>query len=77
MVAPFITIEQYGRPGWADADELDLDADRRMAKRGVEPVFTGRYAPREVIAEADLVTEMTPVKHYADRGVPARDGIER
>jgi cob(I)alamin adenosyltransferase len=31
---------------------------------GVEVVFTGRYAPPEAIAAADLVTEMVEVKHY-------------
>jgi cob(I)alamin adenosyltransferase len=44
---------------------------------GVEVVFTGRYAPPEVIAAADLVTEMAEVKHYHDKGVVARKGIER
>lgn len=44
---------------------------------GVEIVFTGRYAPPEVIAAADLVTEMVEVKHYYQKGVLARDGIER
>jgi len=44
---------------------------------GVEVIFTGRYAPPEVIEAADLVTEMTEIKHYYEQGVPARDGIER
>jgi cob(I)alamin adenosyltransferase len=44
---------------------------------GVELVFTGRYAPPELIEAADLVTEMKEVKHYFDKGVQARDGIER
>jgi cob(I)alamin adenosyltransferase len=43
----------------------------------VEVVFTGRYAPREVIDAADLVTEMAEIKHYYNEGVTARDGIER
>lgn len=43
----------------------------------VEVVFTGRNAPPELIAAADLVTEMVEVKHYYQKGVPARDGIER
>ncbi len=42
----------------------------------VELVATGRRAPDEVVAAADLVTEMRPVKHYFDAGVPAREGIE-
>ena len=44
---------------------------------GVELVLTGRYAPPELIEAADLVTEMVVVKHYYDRGVSAREGIER
>jgi len=44
---------------------------------GVELVLTGRYAPPEVIAAADLVTEMVEVKHYYHEGVEAREGIER
>lgn len=44
---------------------------------GVEVIFTGRYAPPEVIEAADLVTEMVELKHYFEKGVPARDGIER
>ncbi|MBN1857149.1 MAG: cob(I)yrinic acid a,c-diamide adenosyltransferase [Dehalococcoidia bacterium] len=42
----------------------------------VEIVFTGRYAPQEVIDAADLVTEMVEVKHYYVQGVGARKGIE-
>jgi cob(I)alamin adenosyltransferase len=42
----------------------------------VELVLTGRRAPDEIIAVADLVTEMRPVKHYFDAGVRAREGIE-
>ena len=42
----------------------------------VELVFTGRYAPEELIARADVVTEMRKVKHHFDQGVSARRGIE-
>jgi len=42
----------------------------------VEVVLTGRQAPPELMAAADLVTEMRPLKHYYDAGVPARRGIE-
>lgn len=48
----------------------------RSKPEDVEVVFTGRYAPREVIEAADLVTEMVEVKHYYEKGVPARIGIE-
>jgi len=55
-------------------DMLDIIASK---PDGVELVFTGRYAPPEVIEAADLVTEMKEVKHYYEAGVQARDGIER
>jgi cob(I)alamin adenosyltransferase len=42
----------------------------------VELVITGRRAPDELLAAADLVTEMVPRKHYYDAGVEAREGIE-
>ncbi len=43
---------------------------------GVEVILTGRRAPQELIDRADLVTEMREIKHYYQRGVLARDGIE-
>ena len=39
-------------------------------------VVTGRNAKPELIAIADLVTEMTPVKHHFAAGVKAQEGIE-
>jgi cob(I)alamin adenosyltransferase len=39
-------------------------------------VVTGRNAPEELIAAADLVTEMTLVKHPFRDGVKAQAGIE-
>lgn len=48
----------------------------RTKPDGIEVIFTGRYAPRDLIEAADLVTEMTEVKHYFEQGVMARDGIE-
>jgi cob(I)alamin adenosyltransferase len=43
----------------------------------VELILTGRAAHPDVIAAADLVTEMKLVKHYYDEGIMARVGIER
>jgi len=43
----------------------------------VELVITGRGALPELIEKADLVTEMKPIKHYYDKGVRARIGIEK
>jgi cob(I)alamin adenosyltransferase len=41
-----------------------------------ELVLTGRKAPNEIIEAADLVTEMTEVKHPYNSGFRARKGIE-
>lgn len=41
-----------------------------------ELVLTGRNAPQEVIERADLVTEMRCVKHYYEKGIKARKGVE-
>ena len=43
----------------------------------IELVITGRYAPASVMDKADLVTEMTQIKHYYQQGVEARVGIEK
>ncbi len=48
----------------------------RSSKSHVELVFTGRYAPEQLLEEADLITEMQDVRHYALKGVQARLGIE-
>lgn len=42
-----------------------------------ELILTGRHAPAEILARADLITEMCAVRHYYQKGVPARDGIEK
>jgi cob(I)alamin adenosyltransferase len=43
----------------------------------VEVILTGRYAPPALLRRADLVTEMKEKKHYYERGVRARPGIEK
>ena len=53
---------------------LDL-IDRRA--EGVELLITGRYAHSRLIERADLVTEMRGVKHYFDRGIKDRVGVEK
>jgi cob(I)alamin adenosyltransferase len=48
-----------------------------MARRpGLHLVVTGRNAKPELIAAADLVTEMALVKHHFAAGVKAQPGIE-
>ncbi len=43
---------------------------------GVELILTGRYCPDELIELADLVTEMKEIKHYYQKGITSRRGIE-
>jgi cob(I)alamin adenosyltransferase len=45
--------------------------------KDVELIITGRGADSRIIEKADLVTEMKEVKHYFQKGVKARTGIEK
>ena len=56
------------------ADEVIAVLKKRP--ENTEIVLTGRGAPQPIIDYADLVTEMRPVKHPFDGGIPAREGIE-
>ncbi len=42
----------------------------------VELILTGRYADEKLIAAADLVTNMTKIKHPYDEGILSREGID-
>lgn len=42
----------------------------------VELILTGRYCPEELYEYADLVTEMTEIKHYYKKGVLSREGVD-
>ena len=55
------------------AEVKELIAEKPLT---TELVLTGRGAHPEIIALADLVTEMREVKHYYNAGQPARVGIE-
>jgi cob(I)alamin adenosyltransferase len=51
----------------------------RLITRKAHPthlVLTGRGAPPEVVEAADLVTEMTEIKHPFQKGIKARRGID-
>jgi cob(I)alamin adenosyltransferase len=48
----------------------------KTRRPGLHVVVTGRNAKRELIEAADLVTEMTLVKHHFAQGVKAQAGIE-
>lgn len=77
-----------GRPGLVILDEIALALKYGLVEPDqvlelinarpaqVELVLTGRDMPQEIIQAADLVTEMTPLKHPFEQGVKARQGIE-
>ena len=60
--------------GLAKLEDVKNLIERR--DRRVEIVMTGRGATEELIAMADLVTEMKNIKHPFDEGTAARRGIE-
>ncbi len=60
--------------GLAKLEDIKDIIDRR--ERSVEIVMTGRGASKDLIAMADLVTEMKNIKHPFDKGIKARRGIE-
>ena len=60
-------------------DYLNLDtviAVLAARRPGLHVIVTGRNAKPDLIAAADLVTEMTLVKHHFSAGVKAQPGIE-
>ena len=55
---------------------LEVIATLVARRRDLHVVVTGRNAKPELIAAADLVTEMALVKHHFAAGVRAQEGIE-
>ncbi|QMU78555.1 cob(I)yrinic acid a,c-diamide adenosyltransferase [Streptacidiphilus sp. PB12-B1b] len=60
--------------GWIDTAEVLAVLRDRPGNQHV--VITGRNAPQALLDEADLVTEMTKVKHPMDAGRKGQRGIE-
>jgi len=60
--------------GLAKLEDIKNIIDRKDA--AVEIVLTGRGATQDLMALADLVTEMKNIKHPFDKGMAARRGIE-
>jgi len=60
--------------GWLPWEDVRDTLDTRPS--GMHVMITGRYAPQELIDYADLVTEMTEIKHHYKAGVKAQKGIE-
>jgi cob(I)alamin adenosyltransferase len=57
-----------------DQEEVLKMMDERPSH--VELILTGRYATHQIIERADLVTEMVDIKHYYQKGIQYRKGIE-
>jgi cob(I)alamin adenosyltransferase len=60
--------------GWIDADEVVETLRDRPGPQHV--IVTGRKADQRLIDAADLVVEMTKVKHPFDQGIRGQRGIE-
>ncbi|GAA4372982.1 cob(I)yrinic acid a,c-diamide adenosyltransferase [Nocardioides caricicola] len=60
--------------GWVDVDDVVATLTARPGHQHV--VITGRSAPPALVDAADLVTEMTKVKHPMDAGQKGQRGIE-
>ncbi len=60
--------------GWVDLDDVLTTLRERPGHQHV--VITGRRAAPELVGIADLVTEMTKVKHPMDAGQKGQRGIE-
>ena len=61
--------------GYLDVKQIIQGLEQKPADSHV--ILTGRGAPAELIERADLVTEMTLVKHpFREQGIKAQPGIE-
>lgn len=73
----FYVLDEFTYPlkwGWVDTNEvIDVLANRPGMQH---VVITGRDAPQALVDAADLVTEMTKVKHPMDAGRKGQKGIE-
>jgi len=54
-------------------DVLNVVKDKA---KHTEVILTGRYAPKEFLEIADLVSEIKEIKHPYQKGIQAREGVE-
>ncbi|EGD41236.1 cob(I)yrinic acid a,c-diamide adenosyltransferase [Nocardioides sp. WG-D5] len=72
-----LVLDEFTYPikwGWVDAAEVASVLAERPGRQHV--VITGRDADPAVLEVADLVTEMTKIKHPMDAGQKGQKGIE-
>ncbi len=73
----FYVLDEFTYPlgwGWVDVDEVVEALRGRPGRQHV--VITGREAPPQLLDAADLVTEMTKIKHPMDAGRKGQRGVE-
>jgi cob(I)alamin adenosyltransferase len=73
----FYVLDEFTYPmrwGWVDVDEVVDTLRGRPGEQHV--VITGRHADPRLVEAADLVVEMTKVKHPMDTGQKGQRGIE-
>ena len=72
-----LVLDEFTYPiqwGWVDVDDVVETLTQRTGRQHV--VVTGRRADPRLVEAADLVTEMTKVKHPMDTGQKGQRGIE-
>ncbi len=73
----FYVLDEFTYPmKWGWVDVADVVATLRGRPGSQHVVVTGRDAAPELVAAADLVTDMTKVKHPMDAGRKGQQGIE-
>jgi cob(I)alamin adenosyltransferase len=73
----FYVLDEFTYPmkwGWVDVDDVVATLSGRPGSQHV--VVTGRDAAQPLVDAADLVTEMSKVKHPMDTGRKGQQGIE-
>ncbi|MBS9533910.1 cob(I)yrinic acid a,c-diamide adenosyltransferase [Mycobacterium sp. M1] len=73
----FYVLDEFTYPiswGWVDVDDVVETFANRPGHQHV--VVTGRRAHPKLVEAADLVTEMTKIKHPMDAGQKGQRGIE-
>jgi len=77
QVHQLYVLDEFTYPlqwGWVDVHEVVDVLGRRAGRQHV--VVTGRGAPAELVAAADLVMATTKIKHPMDAGQKGQPGIE-
>ena len=73
-----VVLDEFTYPlnyGWLDTKKV-LSWIEENKPESMHLIITGRYAPEELIEMADMVNEVTSIKHPFDKGIKAQIGIE-